>query len=124
MERANLAELTSKWRKGDATDEEPDFRPNPIEMDFEDNFGGGLGEYFGGFHGGDDNNSSDSPSSDSYSSISHTSRQRRIRSASPPTPTRNYNLCVQKWVNYYDGSSSRRRRKINPVSIMHILVFY
>ena len=128
LERSNLAELSGKWRKGDITDEEPDLpNPNEYQGHFEDDFGGGFGEYFGRFHDeGDNISSSDSPNSDSYSSISHTSQRRRIRSTSPlPTPTRrNYNLRVQERVNYNVGSSSRRRRRTDPVSTIHILVFF
>ena len=74
LERSNLAELSGKWRKGDITDEEPDLRPDPNVENFDEDFRGGFGEYFGGFHDvGGNISSSDSPSSDSYSSISHTS---------------------------------------------------
>ncbi|CAG8634627.1 7155_t:CDS:2 [Funneliformis caledonium] len=60
MERANLAELTSKWYKRKDVDKEPDLRINPNEGDFED-----FGTDFDHSEG---NNNESSAGSTSYSS--------------------------------------------------------
>ncbi len=116
IEKANLSDLTSKWRRS-LSDNEFNFNSIPGEEDF----GGSFNEDLGGNSDGgpideDNNDPSNTGSQNSQPKISR--KRRRVA----PSPSRELNLRKRERKNYNVRSPLRKRCKPKSVSISHILL--
>jgi len=116
IEKTNLSDLTSKWRRS-LSDNEFNFNSIPGEEDFGGSFNEDLD---GNSDGGPMNEDNNDPSNiGSQNSQPKTSRKRR-RVA--PSPSRELNLRKRERKNYNVGSPLRKARKTKPVSVTCIFL--